>query len=86
MRVSVIGRVCAAGMVFQAKASTIGGNGGGGPRGAAFLVEGTIEGYHVLAARGSYGENPVLCGRAMTTPFGIVPFLEALHLEIRLGL
>jgi hypothetical protein len=44
------------------------------------------DGYHVLAARGFYGENPVLCGRATTTPFGIVTFSEALHLETRLNL
>jgi hypothetical protein len=67
-------------MVFRAKDSTVGGNGGGGPRGVAFPVEGTIEDYHILAGRGSYGENPVLCGRATTAPFGVVPFLEAPHL------
>jgi hypothetical protein len=39
-------------MVFRAKASTIGGNVGGGPRGVAFPVEGTIEGYHILVAQG----------------------------------
>jgi hypothetical protein len=46
----VIGRECVAGMVFHAKASTVGGNGGDGPRGVSFSVEGTIDGYHVLAA------------------------------------
>jgi hypothetical protein len=86
VQASVICRECAAGMVFRAKASTVGGNGGGSPRGVAFPVEGTIEGYHILVARGSYGENPVLCGCATTAPFGVMPFLEASHLGTRLGL
>jgi hypothetical protein len=49
-RVSVIGREHAVGMVFRAKASTVGGNGGGAFGVSSFPAEGTIEGHHVLAA------------------------------------
>jgi hypothetical protein len=43
------------------------------PSGVTFPVEGTIKGYHVLAARGSHGENPVLCGCATTAPLASYP-------------
>jgi hypothetical protein len=72
-RASVIGRERAVGMVFRAKASTVGGN-GGGAFGASFSPsEGTIEGHHVHAAQGSHGENPVLFGRATTAPLTSCP-------------
>ena len=55
------------------------------PRGVAFPAEGTIEGYHVLAARGPR-VKPSPLWTCDDGAIGVMPFLEAPHLETRLGL
>jgi hypothetical protein len=77
-------RVRATGLgIFRAKAFTddVGGD-GGAALGASFFPDGgTIEGHQALVAHKSRGENPVHHWMCDDGAFGVVPSLEASHLE-----
>ena len=84
-----LGQELAAGMVLsRAKSFTdafVGGNGGGALVVSFSLLGAPLWGIMFLLYGALYGENPVHLWTCDGGVFGIVPSLEASHLETRLG-